>query len=126
MCVKKYAVCALVLNSEGLILGVSRKDDHNDFGMPGGKVNNGESLIDAMEREVLEETGYSVIHTSEMTFTDKCGSREVTTFLCRISDINAGVDESETGSVEWLDPSILLTGSFAPYNNLALKHFGVI
>lgn len=27
MCVKKYAVCALVLNSEGLILGVSRKDN---------------------------------------------------------------------------------------------------
>ncbi len=31
MCVKKYAVCALVLNSEGLILGVSRKDGHNDL-----------------------------------------------------------------------------------------------
>ena len=121
----KKAVCALIIRN-GKALCVSRKDDHNDFGMPGGKVNNGESLIDAMEREVLEETGYSVIHTSEMTFTDKCGSREVTTLLCRISDINAGVDESETGSVEWLDPTVLLTGSFAAYNNLALKHFGVI
>jgi ADP-ribose pyrophosphatase YjhB (NUDIX family) len=121
----KKAVCALIMRN-GKALCVSRKDDHNDFGMPGGKVDGNESLEDAMEREVLEETGYSVIHTSEMTFTHQCGSHEVTTFLCRISDINAGVDDTETGLVEWLDPTVLLTGSFAAYNNLALKHFGVI
>lgn len=121
----KKAVCALIIRN-GNALCVSRKDDHNDFGMPGGKVDKGETLIDAIEREVLEETGYSVIHTSEMTFTAPCGKREVTTFLCRISDINAGVDDTETGIVKWMDPSILATGSFAGYNALALKHFGVL
>jgi 8-oxo-dGTP diphosphatase len=40
-----------------LILAVSRKDDPNAFGLPGGKVEHGETEEQAARRELLEETG---------------------------------------------------------------------
>ena len=35
----KKAAQVVLINEEGLVLGVSRKTDHNDFGLPGGKVD---------------------------------------------------------------------------------------
>lgn len=35
----KHAVCLFIQDSEGRILVVSRKDNHADFGLPGGKVD---------------------------------------------------------------------------------------
>ena len=47
----------LVINSkEEILLGYS----HNNYQFPGGHVENGESLIQAVKREVLEETGIAL------------------------------------------------------------------
>ena len=80
MCVKKYAVCALVLNSEGLILGVSRKDDHTAFGVPGGKVEDNETVVEALHREMLEETGYHIIIGNELPFISDVDGYTTATF----------------------------------------------
>ena len=42
------------------ILGVSRKDDFDDWGLPGGKISEGETAIEGAVRELREETGYYV------------------------------------------------------------------
>lgn len=52
----KYAVCAVIIK-DGLILATHRRDNKNDWGLPGGKVDTNEFLRDAIIRETLEETG---------------------------------------------------------------------
>ena len=44
-----------------IVLGVSRKDDHTSIGLPGGKIDDGESFYDGMVREVTEETGIGLL-----------------------------------------------------------------
>ena len=54
---EKNTVCTVVINEEGKVLLVSRKDNDGDFGFPGGKLEPGETLLEAAARELLEETG---------------------------------------------------------------------
>ena len=53
----KEAVQVVILNPKGQVLAVSRKTDHNDFGLVGGKIDKGETPIEAIMRETFEETG---------------------------------------------------------------------
>ena len=57
-----YASCALIYHpqDDNLVLGVSRKDDHNDWGLPGGKIDPGETALEAVIRETKEETNLDV------------------------------------------------------------------
>ena len=52
-----FSVTIMVTNAEGQTLGVSRKTDHEDFGLPAGKLNPGETPEQAAKRELFEETG---------------------------------------------------------------------
>lgn len=52
----KKAVCLLNINKEG-ILSVTRKEDLTKFCMPGGKVEDDETSLEAIIRETFEETG---------------------------------------------------------------------
>jgi 8-oxo-dGTP pyrophosphatase MutT (NUDIX family) len=55
----RVAVSALVWNDEGHIL-LQRRSDNGHWGMPGGGIEPGESITQAVIREVWEETGYTV------------------------------------------------------------------
>lgn len=52
------AVGALVENALGQVLLV--KTHHGGWVFPGGQVENGENLIDALKREVMEESGIDI------------------------------------------------------------------
>ncbi|MEO6504588.1 MAG: NUDIX domain-containing protein [Terrimesophilobacter sp.] len=56
------AVGAVITDSQGRVLLVLRGNDpqKDRWSLPGGSVEPGEALIDAVEREVLEETGLHV------------------------------------------------------------------
>lgn len=54
------AVCALIINMEGEALLVSRRKNPDQWGMPGGKVDEGEDPRSAVIREVWEETSYQM------------------------------------------------------------------
>lgn len=56
----KEAVQVVILNEHGQVLVVSRKDDHSAFGLVGGKVDEGETLMEAIIRETKEETGLTI------------------------------------------------------------------
>jgi 8-oxo-dGTP pyrophosphatase MutT (NUDIX family) len=58
----KSAVCVLIPNPENpsSVLAVSRRNDTSRWGFPGGKVDAGESNLQAMVREGAEEFGISL------------------------------------------------------------------
>ena len=53
------AVAAVIHNGDGRIL-LQRRSDNGLWGLPGGSVEIGESVRDAIVREVREETGLTV------------------------------------------------------------------
>lgn len=124
----KQAVCGILIE-DGKILSVSRKDDHTQLGLPGGKVDEGETPDQAIIRECLEETGVFVEITSENTFESMDGDYHVICYLLKREseeNIDFIVDENETGKVEFVDINKLLSvGPFIEYNKKALKYFGI-
>lgn len=63
---------AFVENKDGKILLIKRsKDDSYEpekWEIPGGKLDDGQDIANALEREVLEETGLFVIPTSRTAY----------------------------------------------------------
>jgi mutator protein MutT len=61
MSVPQVAVGAIVVNENALLM-VRRSHDPGKglWSLPGGRVEQGESLVDAVRREVAEETGVEV------------------------------------------------------------------
>ncbi len=53
-------VFAVIFDAEGRILCVRRTYGPQNWTTPGGRMEKGESPLDALEREVEEETGYIV------------------------------------------------------------------
>jgi len=116
----KYSVCALIFRGDK-ILSVSRKNDPTKFGLVGGKVDEGETLIEALFRETKEETGLEIVSYKEV-YTRIDDIYECTTFLCETSgDINV-IDEKETGVIKELTWEELFKGPFGEYNKGLFNH----
>ena len=52
----------VILTKEDKILGVTRKYNHSDWGLPGGKLDPGETALEAIVREAKEETGLDIVN----------------------------------------------------------------
>lgn len=59
---QRAALKAIIVEDGKVLLGkrISDDEDHGYFEMPGGKADVGETLEEAIKREVLEETGVEV------------------------------------------------------------------
>lgn len=63
-------VAALVHDGEGNVLAVARRDDPEDFGMPGGKLTQWELPVPGLVREAYEETHVWLLDPQKL-FTDR-------------------------------------------------------
>lgn len=115
----KYAVQVIILNEDKTkVLAVSRKDNHEDFGLIGGKVDSiDKSLVDAAIRETKEETGLEVYwnHLYPIFQIHKDGYMSYT-YLCM--EYRGEIYTNEPHIVKWADWEEIKKGSFGNYNKL--------
>jgi 8-oxo-dGTP pyrophosphatase MutT (NUDIX family) len=75
-----------------------------DWELPAGGVEANESIIEAVRREILEETGYeSINHKQVYVYYPMPGisNKLVYVIRCQATDRKAGFDENEVGEVQW-------------------------
>lgn len=120
------AVCALIPHpyDENLFLSISRKNDANDFGLPGGKKEQYENDKEALYREVLEEIGIDLKRRKSEIIPLLDGEDEsgayVTTYLVYVNDHPDDLlkvrNQKNEGVVKWVAKEVLCSGSFSVYN----------
>lgn len=115
---KKSSAVLFIHESKPLkILGVTRKDDPNDWGLPGGKADGKETYWDCAVREAYEETGLHLVSGIPVYCgVVKDGVYKCTTYL---ATSYYGTPRSEPGTdsiTAWITLHEILTGSFGDYN----------
>ena len=120
----KKTVQAIIFNENQEVLAVSRKTDHNDFGLAGGKVDPEDydefavhPLHVALKREVKEETGLDInVNTAELVFAIHKDGYMGYTYL--VKDWSGEIETDEPHVVKWTHFSEIMMGSFGRYNTL--------
>jgi 8-oxo-dGTP pyrophosphatase MutT (NUDIX family) len=117
---KEDAVQVVIINNDGEVCLVSRKDDHDDFGLIGGKVDEGETLGQAAIRECKEETGIKITNL-RLIFAMHRKNRMGYTYL---ADYTGEIDydkEKEPHIVKWGKMVEATKGSFAYWNKMVTE-----
>jgi len=116
--VVRPGVSAIIVTGEGLLL--QRRGDNGLWGLPGGSVEPGESVADAVVREVREETGLDVrpvrligVYSAPalgqvITYPDGNVIHYVSaSFECRVVGGTLTCDGDESLELRWFDPERL-------------------
>jgi 8-oxo-dGTP pyrophosphatase MutT (NUDIX family) len=116
----------LVFNDNGELLAVSRKHDPNDFGLPGGKKEPGETFKECAIRETLEETGIKVKNLKFVFERETEGDVYfyTATFTAEV-DGSAEPSTSEEGRAKWVPPIKVIEGCFGEYNKKLFEKLGI-
>lgn len=100
----ELAVLCLIQKEEFYLLQDRVKDDWKGFTLPGGHVEKHESIVDAVIREMREETGLTVLNPK------LCGvkqfpveNRRYIVFLFRATDFYGEVVSSDEGEMHWIN-----------------------
>jgi len=109
-------VGALILNPAGEVLMVRTRKWSNLWGIPGGKIKLGERAVDALRRELKEETNLDVSDIAFVMVQDCIHSREfyrdahflLLNYTCRCENAAGVVLNAEAQAHCWVEPAAAL------------------
>jgi 8-oxo-dGTP diphosphatase len=110
----QVGVKAIISNKEGNILLLNRSEEKygktdGHWDIPGGRIDPGETLINNLKREVLEETGLAITESAtllcaqDILLLDK--EKHVVRLTYRVNDLVDGqvnLDETENTEFRWV------------------------
>lgn len=113
------AVCGLIRQKDGKIL--MNLNPNRGWEIPGGQVEAGETLVQALQREIREETGVEAAVGSLVgIYNNLRVSLLVFTFLCEYRSGQPTTSE-EALQIEWVDPAEVLSRVDHPVVRLRLQ-----
>ena len=124
---KEAAVVIIV--KDGLVLGISRRNNPNKFGLIGGKVSKGETAMEAAVRETEEETGLMIGNVfyvySRMEPRGSPDGEDFYSHCFFTTEFVGELRESDEGHLRWMTPAELSEGelaAFGDYNSNAFRY----
>jgi mutator protein MutT len=111
-----FAVCLVTFNQSNQILAVSRKTDHSDFGLPGGKIDPGETPLEALIREIKEETGLDLKNIQFQFIRDCNHQLDMKPCAVYTAEVVGDINHNEPHVVKWVEPKVVTQGSFGDFN----------
>jgi len=121
---KPWAVTALICK-DNKILSCSRRGDTTKWGLPGGKIEPGETPLQAVIRELEEETGLKALDAIRV-FSRLCPPEPWEVVCYMITNWEGDPSAMEEGiEVEWKSPKELITGPFGYWNQKLFNELGV-
>lgn len=117
----KKSVQVVLINEEGFVLSVSRKNNHNDFGLVGGSVENYDTdEVSAAIRETKEETGLDITNLRLIYVTHRGGVNGNMGYTY-LADHSGEINYTEPHVVKWTNFSEIIKGSFGEWNENVSK-----
>lgn len=121
---KPFAVLALVVDTDGDVLAITRRNCADDWGLIGGKVDPGETPTQALIREVREEAGIEVQEDDIMrVFTRDENTSPCWTYF--VKSFKGSPRAMENGfKVRWISREELLSdkNTYHAYNRSLFTH----
>lgn len=99
----ELTVLCLISNGDKVLLQNRVKNDWRGYALPGGHVEPGESFVDAVIREIKEETGLTVYNPKLVGIKQfPIDNGRYIVFLFKTAEFTGNLQSSDEGMMEWI------------------------